>query len=60
LFAQESIEYLGHIIFRDGVSPVPEKIHTMLLGQHLPMLNNCADFWDWQVSTANLFIIMPL
>jgi hypothetical protein len=29
LFAQESIEYLGHIISRSGVGPNPAKIHAM-------------------------------
>ena len=29
-FAQESIEYLGHIISREGVGPDPEKIRAML------------------------------
>ena len=30
MFAQESIEYLGHIISRDGVGPDPEKIRAMI------------------------------
>jgi len=30
LFAQESIEYLGHIISRDGVGPDPENIRAMI------------------------------
>jgi len=30
VFSQESIEYLGHIIFRDGVDPDPKKIRAMI------------------------------
>ena len=30
LFVQESIEYLGHIISRDGIDPDSEKIRTII------------------------------
>ena len=54
-FGMHSVEYLGYIIGRDGISPIPKKIDAILkiaepknkkeLKRFLGMINFYKDFW---------------
>jgi hypothetical protein len=53
-FWLDQVEFLGHVINKEGIAVNPSKVASVLNGSHQRMSNRLEDFWEWLDTTEGL------